>query len=289
MMTVKQLSSLTGVSVRTLQYYDEIGLFKPAKVTEAGYRLYDENSLEVLQQILFFRELDFKLKEIAAIMGNPQFDREAAYLKQQELIRLKRDRLDNLLGLLDRLLRGENCMEFQDFDMSEYVRMLEDFKKTHTDEIIRRFGSMEQFEKMVSELSSHEEEIAGMAADMFGSVEQYKEAMRKNFQAFLTKGPTIDKSEVESLTARTEELTKQLTACLGKDPASPEVLAATSALLSFCDICNRGIEVGENYWSGMAELYLTNPVYQEVNDRKYGEGASTFIGLAIKEYLKKQS
>ena len=59
MMTVKQMSSLTGVSVRTLQFYDEIGLLKPTQVTEAGYRMYDENTLAVLQQILFFKELDF--------------------------------------------------------------------------------------------------------------------------------------------------------------------------------------------------------------------------------------
>ena len=67
MMTVKQMSSLTGVSVRTLQFYDEIGLLKPAQVTEAGYRMYDENAVAELQQILFFKELDFTLKEIKAV------------------------------------------------------------------------------------------------------------------------------------------------------------------------------------------------------------------------------
>lgn len=71
MMTVKQVANLTGVSVRTLQFYDEIGLLKPAGLTEAGYRLYDENTLETLQQILFFKELDFTLKEVKTIMENP--------------------------------------------------------------------------------------------------------------------------------------------------------------------------------------------------------------------------
>ena len=95
MMTVKQVSVLTGVSVRTLQFYDEIGLLKPTQMTESGYRLYDESALEVLQQILFFKELDFTLKEIKVIMENPQFDKKAAFEKQKELIRLKRDRLIN--------------------------------------------------------------------------------------------------------------------------------------------------------------------------------------------------
>lgn len=87
MMTVKQVALLTGVSVRTLQFYDEIGLLKPTKLTDAGYRLYDEDSLEVLQQILFFKELDFTLKEIKGIMDNPLFDRKAVFEKQRALMR----------------------------------------------------------------------------------------------------------------------------------------------------------------------------------------------------------
>ena len=82
MMTVKQVSVLTGVSVRTLQFYDEIGLLKPTQMTDSGYRLYDESALEVLQQILFFKELDFTLREIKVIMENPQFDKKAAFEKQ---------------------------------------------------------------------------------------------------------------------------------------------------------------------------------------------------------------
>ena len=76
MMTVKEVSRLTGVSVRTLQYYDQIGLLHPGTRTEAGYRLYDAATLETLQQILLFRELKFSLKEIAVILQNPHFDRE---------------------------------------------------------------------------------------------------------------------------------------------------------------------------------------------------------------------
>ena len=71
MMTVNEVSRLTGVSIRTLQYYDRIGLLKPASYTEAGYRLYDEASLEMLQQILLFRELEFPLKEIRKILDSP--------------------------------------------------------------------------------------------------------------------------------------------------------------------------------------------------------------------------
>lgn len=75
MKTVKQVSQLAGISVRTLQYYDEIGLLKPSEVTAAGYRLYNDDALEILQQILLFRELGFPLKDIGAIMQNPRYDK----------------------------------------------------------------------------------------------------------------------------------------------------------------------------------------------------------------------
>ena len=78
MMTVSQVSELAGVSVRTLQYYDKIGLLEPSSVTEAGYRLYDDTALERLEQILLFRELEFPLKDIQAILDSPGFDREKA-------------------------------------------------------------------------------------------------------------------------------------------------------------------------------------------------------------------
>ena len=73
MRTVNEVSKLTGVSIRTLQYYDSIGLLKPTEYTEVGYRLYDEEALERLQQILLFRELEFPLKEIKDIIYNPNF------------------------------------------------------------------------------------------------------------------------------------------------------------------------------------------------------------------------
>ena len=82
MMTVKEVSRLTGVSVRTLQYYDRIGLLHPAGYTESGYRLYDDAALETLQQILLFRELEFPLKQISQIIHAPDFDRNRA-LEQQ--------------------------------------------------------------------------------------------------------------------------------------------------------------------------------------------------------------
>ena len=87
-MTVNEVSRLTGLSVRTLQYYDKIGLLPPSGYTEAGYRLYDDTALETLQQILLFRELEFPLKEIKGIIQSPAFDRQKALDQQIELLQL---------------------------------------------------------------------------------------------------------------------------------------------------------------------------------------------------------
>lgn len=103
--TVQQLGTLAGISTRTLHYYDEIGLLRPSRVKSNGYRYYEEEELLRLQQILFFRELEFPLEEIKAIMGSPKFDMNAALRDQKKLIELKKTRLDNLIKTIDKTLK----------------------------------------------------------------------------------------------------------------------------------------------------------------------------------------
>ena len=98
MKTVKEVSLLTGVSVRTLHHYDAIGLLKPTRVTEAGYRLYDDTALGRLQTILLFRQLQFPLKEIRDILDSPGFDPMEALTQQIHLLELQRQQLDNLIS-----------------------------------------------------------------------------------------------------------------------------------------------------------------------------------------------
>lgn len=126
MMTVNEVSKLTGVSIRALQYYDRIGLLHPAKHTEAGYRLYDDTALERLQQIMMFRELEFSLKEIKVILESPGFDREKAIEQQIELLTLKKEHLENLITFARGIksVGGKN-MDFSAFDttkLEEYAK-----------------------------------------------------------------------------------------------------------------------------------------------------------------------
>ncbi len=120
-MLIKEFAELTGVSVRTLHYYDEIGLLKPAHIDEyTGYRYYDENSLLRMQEILFYRELDFSLKNISEILSSPNYSKEKALAKQKKLLILKKERLERLISAIDRATKGENVMKA--FDNSEFEK-----------------------------------------------------------------------------------------------------------------------------------------------------------------------
>lgn len=120
MRTVKEVSQLTGVSVRTLHHYDAIGLLKPSCVTQAGYRLYDEEALQRLQTILLFRELQFPLKEIKVILDSPAFDPMAALTQQIELLELQRKHLDNLISHARKMQKtGVFSMDFSSYDTAE--------------------------------------------------------------------------------------------------------------------------------------------------------------------------
>lgn len=123
-LTVKQVSQLTGLTIRTLHHYDKLGLLKPAFVADNGYRYYNQANLARLQEIMLFRELDFPLKDIQAILAKPDFDREQALQDQISLLELKRDRLDCIIDHARRLTKGERTMTFTAFDTKD----IEDFQ-----------------------------------------------------------------------------------------------------------------------------------------------------------------
>ena len=107
MKTVKDVSSATGVSIRRLRYYDSIGLLKPSALTEAGYRLYDEDALKRLHCIMLFRELEFSLREIAKIIDSPGFEKRKALEQQLRLLKLKRERIDNIISAVNVMIITE--------------------------------------------------------------------------------------------------------------------------------------------------------------------------------------
>lgn len=151
---INEVAKLTGITVRTLHYYDEIGLLKPSEITEAGYRLYNKASLETLQQILFFRELDFPLHEIKEVMTNPNYDKWQALSKHKELLIKKRERLDKLISLVDNIVKGETDMSFKEFDLAD----IEATKKQYATEVKERWGHTDAYAESEKKTRSYDEQ-----------------------------------------------------------------------------------------------------------------------------------
>ena len=160
MMTIHEVSKLAGASIRTLQYYDKIGLLHPTGYTDAGYRLYDDADLERLQHILLFRELEFPLKDIKAIINSPDFDRSTALEQQIELLRLKKEHIENLMNFaLGIKLLGVKHMDFKAFDRSkldEYSRQAKEL-----------YGNTPEYKEMEEKQKNRTKEEDNILADRF--------------------------------------------------------------------------------------------------------------------------
>ena len=159
---IKEFADLTGVSVRTLHYYDEIGLLNPSYVDEQnGYRFYGEASLERMQEILFYRELDFPLKSIAEILASPNYDKRKALAEQKRLLTLKKDRLERLIAALEQAEKGEITMNA--FDNSEY----ETARQQYEDEAKQRWGDTDAYKQSQAKTAGYSKDkwndiLAGM-------------------------------------------------------------------------------------------------------------------------------
>ena len=192
MMTVKQVSELTGVSIRTLRYYDEIGLLPPASHSEGGYRLYDDTALERLQQILLFRELEFPLKDIVRIVSSPDFDRKKALEQQIELLELKKQHLENLISFARGIkLLGVRAVNFSAFDTSK----LDEYAKRAKEQWGNTPEYKELKEKESKRTPEEEQQLIERFMSLFAEFGELKggspeseeaQAMVKKLQSFIT-------------------------------------------------------------------------------------------------------
>ena len=283
MKTISQVAKLTGISIRTLQYYDEIGLLKPSALTSAGYRLYNESALQTLQQILFFRELDFSLKDIIKIMQDPNFDRISAFKKQKELLLLKRNRTDRLIQLLSRLEKGEQCMSFKEFDLSDYIHTLEDFKSNQTEVVTKHWRSVENFDMFIQKIKDDEENVAKLAIQQFGSIEKYTNAMKHNLEHFSEIMEKQWTDEVKEAGQRSDLLYAKLTADLTKDVASLEIQSIFHSVIQLFQEHTENASFDKSLIRSLIDTYSNNYI-QKLTDDNYGKGASDYIVKAFRYY-----
>ena len=162
-MQIKEFADFAGVSVRTLHYYDEIGLLRPAVIDkQTGYRFYDGASLLRMQEILFYRELGFPLKSIAEILASPHYNKEEALEEQRKLLTLKKERLERLIGAIDGALKGENVMKaFDNSKMDQYMAQAKE-----------RWGKSEAWreyeEKSAGRTAETEKDLGEQLMEFFG-------------------------------------------------------------------------------------------------------------------------
>lgn len=166
--TVSETAKRTGVSVRTLHYYDSIGLLKPAEVRGSGYRYYDEESLQTLQQILFFRELEFSLRDIRNMLQSPLYDKRLAMKRQRELLICRRRHIDALIALADETM-GENTMKKVTTTAEELSRV----KAQYAAEAKEKWGATSAYQESVKReaaRSGAEESVMAAEADAIFAV-----------------------------------------------------------------------------------------------------------------------
>lgn len=245
-MLINEIARLTGVSVRTLHYYDEIGLLKPSAVDEQNrYRFYDERSLERLQAILFYRELDFSLKTISEIISSPDYDKNKALAEQKNLLTLKKERLDRLISALDGLTKGEDTMSFEAFDNSEF--------------------------------EAAREKYAAEAKEKWGGTDAYAEYTHK------TKGYSDEKRA--DVNSGMNERIKAFSGCLtrGVMPYDDEVQALVRDWQDF--ITENFYTCTKEILAGLGEMYCADERFAANIDR-FGEGTARYMSESIRYYSR---
>ena len=222
MKSISQVAKLTGVSIRTLQYYDEIGLLKP-------------------------------------------------------------DRLDRLIQLLERLEEGEQCMSFKEFDLSDYINALEDFKSNQTETVIQHWGSIENFDMFIQKIKDDEDQVARLAIQQFGSIEKYTEEMKHNLEHFSEIMEKWQSQITEEM--RTEDKFLKLASHKGEDVASKPVQNIVEEILTGALASAPNLLIGstENYCRIIMDTY-SNDYLSKVMDTQYGAGSSEYIVKAFRYY-----
>ncbi len=251
--TTYQVAKMTGITVRTLRYYDQIGLLRPSGYGETRHRFYDADALETLQQILFFRELEFPLAKIAEIIQSPAFDRQKALEMQMDFLEKKAERYQKLSRLaFDTLcsMRGERTMEnYELFDGFDTEKMLAE-QKQYEEEVRNRWDSTEAYKVSRQRSSSYTKE------DWIRINEAQQANMNTLVDCFTEEMP------VDS--ARVQEVVENARLHIDRYfyPCPPEMM------------------------SGLGEMYIDDPRFKETYD-KMGDGLAQYYHDAIQVYYRR--
>lgn len=282
MKTVKEIAEITGISARTLHYYDEIGLFIPTSKSEAGYRLYDDKALETLQQILFFREFDIPLKEIKSVMKNPDLDRDQILQMQRKMLVAKKERMERLIASIDDILKGDNRMDFTVFSKTEieemFQTMLEHMPEKMQSIAIKEFGSVEQWKQHYIEAVSTEKMQKSYAkvVEWYGGKDKYLS---------VAKNP-ISKEVAESYNKRLDKIQDKMFSKREYPMDSFEIKECVGEYgFVMKQLCQ--VEDEQEIMLSVARSYR-DKLWKSKTDERYGEGAAEFFAKAIENFYKSE-
>ena len=276
MKTVKEISKITGISIRTLRYYDEIGLLKPARVTEAGYRLYDDQELEKLQEILFYKELEIPLSDIKKILENPEYDKQKALAVQKSLLEQKRNRLNGIIELIDDVMKGVNTMSFGAFTEEDVKKIIDHSLELQSQEtrnaIIEQFGSLENYRASMEE-NLKDGSRAAELIKIYGSKD-------KAIEASLAATGNMD--ELRQGQYDIDNIYKQFALAKEKQDADMETECVGKLAESYKKLLR--VDNARYVLLKTADDYVGNGVLTEATDKQYGQGVTKYIGESIKRY-----
>ncbi len=276
MKTVKEVSELTGISIRTLRYYDEIDLLKPAKVTDAGYRLYDKKSLEKLRQIMFFRELEVPLLEIKAIMKDTESDNRKILEAQKRMLEMKRNHLNGIIELISDVLKGEDKMSFEAFNDKDIQKITQHSLEIMSEEdkkiIVEHYGDIEKFKESVAE-SFKDEKACEHFIKIYGSKEKAVEASLRS---------TGNREELAEQKNEMDLIYKQF-ACAMEYADEEMSMEAVKRLGESCKKLFK-MDNARVLLLEMAKDYLNHSKLEEATEKQYGKGITKYIGSAICRY-----
>ena len=276
MKTVKDVSEIAGVSIRTLRYYDDIGLLKPTELTEAGYRLYDDKALEKLQEIMFYRELEIPLSDIKIILENPFYDKKQALLTQKALLEQKRNRLNGIIELISDVVKGVNTMSFEAFSKEEIEAIVEHtlahMSPEGKESQIKQFGSEEKYRAYLIQGFQNEKAVNDILR-WYGSKEKVLEAILES---------DVETSNIEEQQNTNELIYQKFVKAKEQDDS----VLAEEAVKELAELYKDMFKMdnSRNILLDLANEYVSFDKMKKVTDDQYGEGTAEYITKAIKGY-----
>lgn len=281
MKTVHEISAITGISVRTLHYYDEIGLLRPTGHTGAGYRLYDDKALETLRQILFFREFGLPLRQIQAVLNDPAFDKNKTLEAQRSVLVLEKQRLERLIAGIDGILKGDDKMDFSIFSREEIEQMISAQRSLLTPEqrqiLEEKFGGPENFRDYLMQEYAREETQRAFEkmVDWYGSREEL----------LYNATHPLDSQIARAYGNRMEAVMQKLRAHQGQDVHS---FAVKEIIGEYEFVIKQffRIKEGRELLLRMAESDLHNPEARARSEEHYGKGFPEFRAAAIRAFYR---